>query len=278
MKKWILIIITFFITGTICANPVPDKSIVYKNVIGIELSMHFFFPPNHKVAHKTPTIVFFHGGGWTGGVPSQFFDQSAYFASRGMVAISVQYRTKKANNTTPIECVKDGKSAIRWIRSHASAYGINPNMLVAGGGSAGGHIAAATAILKNFNEESDDLSISCIPDALVLFNPVVHNGPEGYGYARVKAYWERFSPYHNLTKNIPPTIIMLGTKDKLFNPILAKQYKQKMEEFGNRCDLLLYQGQDHAFFNKGNNEEMHYQTIKDADRFLTSLDYLKKKN
>jgi len=259
------------------ANPEPDKKVVYKEIDGFKLSLHFFFPENHKDTDNLPTIVFFHGGGWKGGGVGHFYNQSAYFASRGMVAISVQYRVEKPHGTTPIECVKDGKSAMRFIKKNASQYGIDPDKIIAGGGSAGGHVAAAMATVKGFNEEGEDTSVSCIPKALVLFNPVANNSPEGYGYDRVKDYWKDFSPAHNLTKNTPPTLIMLGTKDNLFKPALAEQYQQKMESLGLRCDLILYEGQDHAFFNFDKSNDMHFQTMKDADIFLTSLGYLKGK-
>jgi acetyl esterase/lipase len=223
---------------------------------------------------KKPAIVFFHGGGWKNGKPAQFYMQCKYLASRGMVAMSAQYRTRKYNGTTPKECVKDGKSTMRWIRTQATQYGVNPNLLAAGGGSAGGHIAAATATLDGFNEEGEDTSVSCIPNALVLFNPVINNSSEGYGYDRVKPYWKEFSPHHNLHIGTPPTIFMVGTEDKLVKRNIAKQYKNKMEELGLRCDLIIYEGANHGFFNKKKNEEKHYQSLVDADRFLISLKYL----
>lgn len=277
MKKLISAFLILFNLALLHAQITPDKKVVYKIVNDTELSLHFFFPENHKETDKQPTIVFFHGGGWKGGGVAHFYNQSAYLASRGMVAISVEYRVEEPHGTTPIECVKDGKSAMRWIKIHASEYGIDPNKIIAGGGSAGGHVAAAMATVKGFNEEGEDTSVSCIPKALVLFNPVANNSPEGYGYDRVNEYWEEFSPAHNLTKNTPPTLIMLGTKDNLFRPALAEQYKQKMEASGNRCDLILYQDQVHAFFNFDMNRELHFKTMVDADVFLTSLGYLKGK-
>ncbi len=267
----------FFLSVNLWAETKPDTTIVYKTIGDVELAMHIFFPPNHKVTNKTPAIVFFHGGGWNSGGPEHFYSQCEYLASRGMVTMSAQYRTQKANGTTPAECVKDGKSAMRWVRKNASKFGIDSEKILAGGGSAGGHIAAATATLKGFNEKGEDTSVSCHPKALVLFNPVAHNGLEGYGYDRVKDYYKEFSPYHNLSETTPPTLIMLGTKDKLFKPQLAKEYKSKMEVLGLRCDLILYENQDHAFFNKDRNEELHYQTMIDADKFLISLGYLKGK-
>ena len=157
--------------------PKPDKIVIYKTIGDVELDLHIFNPPGHKPGDKTPAIVFFYGGGWSGANMTQFYNQSKYFASRGMVAICPRYRTQSKYKTTPKECVKDGKSAIRWIRKHADELGIDPKKLAAGGGSAGGHVAAATGTLTGFNEEGEDTSISCIPNALVLFNPVFDNSP-----------------------------------------------------------------------------------------------------
>lgn len=275
MNKIFAFSLIFFFSVNLWAETKPDTTLIYKTIGDVELAMHFFFPEGHQQSDKTPALVFFHGGGWNSGGPEHFYGQCEYLASRGMVTMSAQYRTKKGNGTTPAECVKDGKSAMRWVRKNAEKFGIDSEKILAGGGSAGGHVAAATATLKGFNEKGEDTSVSCRPEALVLFNPVAHNGPEGYGYERVKAYWKEFSPYHNLNKTTPPTLIMLGTKDKLFNPQLAREYKNRMEELGLRCDLILYQNQEHAFFNKDKNEEMHYQTMIDADKFLISLGYLK---
>ena len=252
----------------------PNQKVVYKTIDGIELQLHIFYPENHQKSDNAPAIVLFHGGGWNGGGASQFYNQCAYFASRGMVSISVDYRVKKQHGTTPKECVKDGKSAMRFVKKNASQFGIDPERIVAGGGSAGGHIAAATATLSKFNEDGEDTSVSCVPKALVLFNPVADNSEEGYGHNRVKEYWKSFSPAHNLSENTPPTIIMLGTKDTAFKPHLAEKFKNNMSSLGNRCDLILYKDQVHAFFNVGF-REMHIQTMKDADVFLTSLGYLK---
>ena len=193
----------------------PDKIVTYKTIGDVELDMHIFNPPGHKSGDKTPAIVLFYGGGFVGGDVQHFYRQSKYLASRGMVAICPWYRVKSRHGTTPKESVKDGKSAIRWVRTHADTLGIDTKMLAAGGGSAGGCIAAATGTLKGLNEDGEDTSVSCRPNALVLFNPVFDNSTEGFGYDRVKEYWEEFSPLHNLDKDAPSTVVFLGTEDKL---------------------------------------------------------------
>ncbi len=271
-KSAILALLVMAVTATALARPRPDKVVTYKTVDGNKLRLHIFNPPGHKPSDKAPAIVLFFGGGWISGGPGQFHRQAHYLASRGMVAICPVYRTKKRHKTTPKECVKDGKSAIRWIRRHAGELGIDPNRIAAGGGSAGGHVAAAVATLKGFNEPGEDTSVSARPNALVLFNPVFDNGPDGYGHDRVKDYWKEFSPMHNIDKSAPPTLVMLGTEDQHLPVATAEKYKRLMEKAGVRCELRIYKGQRHGFFNF--NRDKYYETLLEADRFLTSLGYL----
>ena len=251
----------------------PDREILYKTVGDTDLKLHVFDPPGVEAGDERTAIVFFFGGGWNGGSPEQFYPHCAYLASRGVVAMSAEYRVKSRNGTTPAECVKDGKSAIRWIRSHAAELGIDPEKIVAGGGSAGGHVAAAAATTKVFNESGDDDSISPVPAALVLFNPVFDNGPGGYGYKRVKEYWKDISPMHNISKTTPPTVVFLGTKDHLIPVKTAEEFKRLMEAKGRRCDVHFYEGQKHGFFNFKNRKYFD-ATVEETDRFLTSLGLL----
>ena len=268
-----MLMLTFIPAGITTGQGVkiePDHVITYKKVGDTELKLHIFNPPQHDSAKKLPAMVFIHGGAWSSGTPTWFYRQSAHLANRGMVAISVEYRVRKSHGTSPRECVKDGKSAMRWVKAHALELGIDPERILAGGGSAGGHIAAATATLKGLDEEGEDTSISCRPVALVLFNPVYDNGPGGYGFDRVGDYWKEISPLHNMDESIPPSLVMLGTKDKLVPVETAKEWQAKSRSFGVRSDLILYEGQPHAFFNKAKFTE----TLQAMDDFLVSLGYL----
>lgn len=253
------------------AKPTPDKEVVYKTLDSGTLSLHVFNPPGHDPSKSASAIVFFFGGGWNGGSPSQFYGQSRAIADVGMVAMCAEYRVKSRNGTSPKECVSDGKSAIRWVRSHANDLGIDPDRIAAGGGSAGGHVAAATAMVDDFDDPSDDQSISPRPAALLLFNPVFDNGPEGYGYDRVKAYWQKISPLHNLDADSPPTIFFLGTQDKLIPVSTGKAYQDKMQALERRCEMHLYQDAKHGFFNKG---EPYQDTLAKSLAFLKSLGYI----
>ncbi len=253
----------------------PDTSVVYKKIGKVELKLHVFKPAGHTPRDRRPCIVLFFGGGWVGGSPSQFYPHCRYLATRGMVAMSAEYRVKNRHKTTPVECVKDGNSAVRWIKAHAAELGVDPKRVAAGGGSAGGHVAAATGTVKGLDEEGEDAGTSSRPDALVLFNPVYDNGPGGYGHDRVKERWRDISPMHNIDKLTPPTIVFLGTKDKLIPVATAEKYKKLMTDSGVRSDLHLYEGQPHGFFNhRGGKNPCYHKTVIEADKFLAAHGFL----
>ena len=237
--------------------------------------MEVIKPERMDPAKKYPSIVFYFGGGWNGGSIDQFEPQANYFSQRGMVCFLVDYRVKSRNQTTPFESLMDAKSALRFIRDQADRFKVDTSKIVAAGGSAGGHLAAATAIIDDYNESTDNVSVSCIPNALVLFNPVIDNGPGGYAYGRIGDAYKNFSPLHNIRKGTPPTIFFLGTKDKLIPVETAEYYKVVMEKTGNRCDLHLYEGRGHGFFNY-RDFEYYKKTVYEADKFLQSIGFLDK--
>jgi len=127
---------------------------VYKSTAQGDLRLHIWSPKTD--GEGRPCIVFFFGGGWHSGTYRQFARQSAYLANRGMVAASAEYRIRKLHNTTPDARVEDAKSAIRWVRAHAKELGIESSKVIAAGGSADGHLAAATALVPGFDAEGED--------------------------------------------------------------------------------------------------------------------------
>ena len=256
------------------------KEYVYKEVDSLQLKLRVFYPDGFKKAKKYPTIVFYFGGGWRGGSLTQFEGQSKYLASRGMIAVLVDYRVEKRHQTTPFDAVSDAKSAIRYLRINAKKLHINKNKIVASGGSAGGHLAAATALIDGLEEEGENLKISSKPNALVLFNPVIDNSENGYGFERIGDRYLEISPMHNIKKGAPPTIFMLGSKDKHIPVSTAYDYKARMETVGSRCDVFIYKDQPHGFFNKGKQkgDKFYSETLHETDLFLQSIGYLKGKS
>lgn len=250
---------------------------VYKTASGDDLYLYIFKPEGHDASKdRRPAVVFFFGGGWNNGTPAQFEQHARFLASRGMVAVVADYRVKSRQGTSPKECVADGKSAVRYLRKHAGRLGIDPGKIAAGGGSAGGHVAAAAATLPGLDDPGDDLEVSARPDALLLFNPVYDNGPDG-GYAneRVKAYWQDISPAHHIDAKTPPAIVFLGEKDNLIPVATAARFQKKMQAAGVKSELHTYPGQAHGFFNepKGG-REIFLDTLRKMDAFLVGLGFL----
>jgi len=271
MKRVALVFIVLFVGVSLIAQ--PDKQIVYKQIDTVSLSMDVYFPDDIEESERYPAMIFFFGGGWNGGTGSQFEEHAKYFSSKGIACFLAEYRVKNPHKASPFESLKDAKSAIRFVRSNAKKFKIDPDKIIGAGGSAGGHLAAATAIIDAYNDDTDDVSISCKPNALVLFNPVVDNGPSGYGYERIGADYKSFSPLHNIMEGAPPTLFMVGTKDRLIPVETAKYYQKVMETVGSRCDLKLYEGKGHGWFNFRNPED-YKETVSDTEGFLRSLGYM----
>ena len=259
------------------AKPEPRRTIgerfVYKKVGNRELQLYVVKPADAKASDQRAALVLFHGGGWVGGGPTQFNDQATYLTSRGMVCVQVEYRLlDKSNEEPPVICVQDAKSAMRWVRSHAGELGIDPKRIGAGGGSAGGHLAAFVGLVDGGDDPQDDLQVSAKADALVLFNPVFDNGPDGgWGQARVGDRVQEFSPAHNISADDPPAIVFLGTRDNLIPVATVKRFQANMKAAGVRCEAVYYDGQPHGFFNDA---PWKSRTLLEADKFLASLGWL----
>ena len=268
MQKFNLSFAILFLLLVNCTfSQISPEKIFYKSTEQTDLNLFIYNPVDFDKSQTYNCIVFFHGGGWNSGDYKQFERQSIYFASRGMVAISVEYRIRNKHGTSPIDSMEDAKSAIRFIRSNAKVFSINPNRIAAAGGSAGGHLAAVAGNIDLFDNSTEDLTISSKPNLLILYNPVLHYGRK-WGWIDNPS---NASPYENLSEGAPPTIILTGTQDKIVPVELIENYKKRMEAVGSRCDVIFYEGAEHAFFNKGQD---FIDTVYRSDIFLKSNWYL----
>ncbi|NQT83359.1 alpha/beta hydrolase fold domain-containing protein, partial [bacterium] len=195
----------------------PQEAYVFKTIGEKELKIHFHYPSDWKASDQRGVIIFFFGGGWTSGGVGAFTRQAEYFASRGLVAARADYRVKSRDGVTPDKCVEDARSAVRWVRANADKLGIDPLRVITSGGSAGGHLAACATIVESVDAEDDDLSISTIPQAMVLFNPVLDLTKESMAkrLGGDKELARKISPTLHLDKNTPPAVIFFGSEDRL---------------------------------------------------------------
>lgn len=261
------------------------KAETYKTVGDTKLELYIFRPEDWKPTDKRPAIVCFFGGGWTSGTPRQFLPQCQYLATRGMVAIAADYRVASRNQVKAVDCVKDAKSAIRFVRKNAVRLGVDPDRIAAAGGSAGGHLAAACGTIAKFDEPNEDAAVSSRPNALLLFNPAVVLAPVAgldLDSERMAAMADRtgvepreLSPYHQVARGAPPTAIFHGKADRTVPYATVVAFSKAMQDAGNTCELFGYDDQGHGFFNYGRGRnQMFTATLKQADKFLAKLGYL----
>jgi len=180
---------------------VREESFVYKKTPQCELSIHVSFPPGWKASDSRPAIVFFFGGGWTGG-------------------------------------------------------------------SAGGHLAIATAFADGLDAATDDKTVSARPNLLVLYNPVMDTTIYR-GKIKTDEMARRLSPMHQITKDLPPAILYYGADDGFYKPVKplpARAAKLKLD-----LTVWLAPGQKHGFFNR---PPWLQRTTYLTDEFLVRCGYL----
>jgi acetyl esterase len=256
---------------------------VFKQAAGQDLKVYVVSPPGAKPGEKHAAVIFFHGGGFNAGNAGQFADQSTYLASRGLVCINAEYRLlDKERKSAPLVCDQDAKSAVRWVKAHAAALGIDPARLAAGGGSAGGHLAAFAALVEGGDDPADDLKISTKVAALVLFNPAIA-WPDSLAAENADGRFReggeeflKYAPAKFVTPAAPPTLILSGEKDQIVPMVYLKKFQAQMQAAGVRCEAVFYAGQGHAFFHRARqNGKFYYATLLEVDKFLASLGWIK---
>lgn len=280
MKSTLRLLLCLLIAPLFAQHPYPPTSTdarveTYRTIGYTELKLWIFGESDTKV--PKPAIVFFFGGGWTSGSPAQFENQARHFAKRGMIAITADYRVKSRHNVQVVECVKDAKAALAWVRANAGRLGIDPNRIAASGGSAGGHLAAATGTVSGFGSDER-------PNALILFNPGSTLAPIGdwnppasagarLGVERLGVEARVISPAHHIGAHTPPTLILHGKADTTVPYATAVAFEREMKKAGRPCKLVGYEGAEHGFFNRG---EDYKKTLAEADAFLVALGWIKK--
>jgi acetyl esterase len=255
----------------------PSREVVYKQIDRQALKLEIFDPKGFKTEDSRPCFLIIHGGGWVGGTAKSFYPFAGHFAKLGMVGISIDYRLiKKGSDVTPVDCVKDGRSAVRYVRSHAAELGIDPHKIIVSGGSAGGHVAACTAFCQGIDEAGEDNSISCVPNALVLYWPALDVSPEGLpvGHEKFDEHWKELSPLQLVRPGMPPTLVFHGSADRLVPLKGSQEFQDAMIKAGNHSELVVEPGAGHGYMVW--NLKLFYEGMQRTDEFLASLGYLKK--
>jgi acetyl esterase/lipase len=244
------------------ANPRPSRELTYTSSLNRPFPIYVFEAARGPGTGPGPALVMFHGGSWRNGEPRQFFRQAAVWNRLGVTVFLPVYALERTHGATPQQSVEDAFRAWQAIHQNAGALGIDPTAIAAGGGSAGGHLAAALATLT----PTASVTSHSPPTALVLFNPVIDNSPEGYGADRIGPEWRSYSPLHNIGPAHPPTLFMLGDRDTLIPTETAERYCEAVR-VSARCELIIYPEAMHGWFNNAG----FVDTLRDSTRFIAEI-------
>ena len=281
-----------------------DAAVVYKTAEDlttggpVALKLHLFLPEGAGTrppgAAPRAAVVFFFGGGWRGGSAGQFAPQARHLARRGMVAAAAEYRVNGRHGVGPADCVRDARDALHALRN-LSQFAVDPDRVAAAGGSAGGHLAACCAYINSFPGDPAGFRPA---GAAVLFNPGLICAPFAgpRGAPRGPDRWMgpllptraevaagatpagAFSPIHHLGPGDPPAVIFHGTDDDTVPAEGVRLFADAAAAAGARCELYLFPGAGHGFFNPGRGGRRargaaYATTLRLADAFLTRLGY-----
>lgn len=223
----------------------PDETIVYRNNGDQSLTLHAFMAKNAEGGQPAPALLLFHGGRWLFGGPRDLYPQCRFFAEQGISCFSAQYTLGRMSRPEVRRAVADARAALDYLVEHAGGLHIDPQRIAVGGGSSGGHLAAALG-----SGLPGATSHEQRPAALVLYNPMLDLSPGTPDHHLVKDYWEEVSPHQHIDADVPPALILVGSLDPEVPVPTAQAYCMKVRDADGVCEVEVYEGESHGFFNK----------------------------
>jgi acetyl esterase/lipase len=206
-----------------------------------------------------PTLIWIHGGGWTGGTKDSATGIPAYLAM-GMNVVNVEYRLARVASAPA--AVEDCRCALRWVIQHAKEYGIDVTRLVVSGGSAGGHLALTTGMvpasagLDRLCPGPDNLKVAAIVNwyGISDVNELL-DGPNMRAYA---VTWlgsaldrdqiaKRVSPLTYVRSGLPPVLTIHGDADPTVPYTQSVRLHKALADAGVPNELMTMAGGKHGF-------------------------------
>jgi acetyl esterase/lipase len=255
----------------IASRAVPEtvqeiKGITYVRYGRRALQLDLYLPGSTS-PQKRPSIVLVHGGGWRAGFRTNFTPLAIGMAERGYVAATISYRLSP--EAPYPAAIHDVKAAICWLRKNAKKYGVNPEQIAVGGGSAGGQIASLTGVtngLEQFDSQAQNENVSSAVQAIVNIDglsdftseaarfheddprkkPSAAGAWLGGRYSEKTALWHQASPVFYVNKNTPPILFLISAQERF--SVGHKEMIEKMKPFGIPYQVTKISDSPHSFW------------------------------
>ncbi len=250
---------------------------VYQSENGIDLTAYCFFPSGHPPKQPNselqPAILFFHGGHWDVSMVTQFSPHAMHFASRGMVAIVVEYRVNSLHDATPDDAFEDAQMAMQWLRHNHAELGVDPNRIVVAGAASGAHMALSLAMRKKLQVID---GVTSQPQAVIAISAIVDVNRRIVDFNRFPNAKQsaKNHPVNNLRRKLVPSLMIHGKADTIAPHYLIADFVKVMKRKRNQCELIDFDACNHSFFNF-NVSPKHFEiTLNSMDAFITKLGYI----
>ncbi len=244
------------------------KDMVYGVAEGESLKLDLFLP-TAPPGRARPAILFIHGGGWVGGDKSEFDGKAEEMAKRGYVAVTANYRLAPKHRFPA--AVQDLQLAVRWMRSHADTYHLDPNRIGSMGASAGGHLASFLGVKDTWSPADAAAGppsrVNCVVDYYGRMDLTMKQGGTDFrpdyigksGADATDAYREA-SPVTYVDAHTVPFLIVQGARDPQVWPDQSQRMLAALDKAGIESSLLLLGGQGHGF--GGAADRLAWETAK----------------
>ena len=237
---------------------------IYKTVNGITLNAHIFYPENHDKSQAKPAHLFFHGGGWAIGLPEWSYGSCKRSTEEGRVAITFDYRLRNIHGTDVKASVSDALTAIAWVRENAKELGIDPNMILADGFSAGAHLALVSGMIENPKDFGVTSKYSSKPDAIILMScPYDIAGRDVYN---INYETRTISPLYLIDKDLPPILAFHGENDDIVEFSEFEKFRDAIQKTNNSFTSESYAGAGHFF--RGSSQKDRDERRRLTEEFL----------
>ena len=208
-----------------------------------------------------PTLVYFHGGGWTAGSKESSSLTFLPFLSMGWNVVNVEYRLAKISLAPA--AVQDSLCALRWVYRNGKEYNVDTNRLVLMGNSAGGHLALTTGMspasesLDSLCPGNEELKVAAIINWYgitdvneLLTGPNVRNYAITWlgGMSNREEIAKRVSPLTYVRAGLPPIISIQGDADPIVPYSQNVRLHQALDKAGIRNELVTIPGGKHGGF------------------------------
>jgi acetyl esterase/lipase len=225
----------------------------YARPDGIPLCFDLYHPGDGA----QPLIVFVHGGGWISGERDMYSEEAEWFAGLGFATATIDYRLAPLYPFP--SALVDVQAFVRFIRSKAQNYGVDPGQIAAMGNSAGGHLAAMLGVSRVGFGGEGAVRVDAVVDVCGLTDmrnpsdtqyPISMSFIEqflGGGYLGREEDYALASPVTHVSEKCCPFLIVHGSMDDVVPPAQSQALHDALRAQGGVAELIVLEGEGHSF-------------------------------